>query len=120
MQTGVDIVKIDRLKSYENDEKFLNKYFTKTEIEYLSKKHNKLETLAGLYACKEAVLKALGIGISRGLELKEICISHTSLGMPFVEVDAKIMFHLNNIGAKEISVSISHDGEYAIAFCVCA
>ncbi len=118
MQTGIDIVKIDRLSKYQNDEKFLNKYFSKAEIEYIKSKQNVLQTLAGLYACKEAVLKAFGIGIGAGLDLKDILINHNKNGMPFVEIDAKFQYYLNCINCKEISVSISHDGEYVIANCV--
>lgn len=117
METGVDIVKIERLKKYENDEKFLNKYFSKIEVEYILNKTKKLETLAGIFACKEAVLKALGLGIGRGIELKELVINHNDYGRPFVEVDAKIQFYLQNLGCSNISVSITHDGDYAIAYC---
>ena len=118
MQTGIDIVKIDRLAKYQDDEKFLNKYFSKTEVEYIKSKQNGLQTLAGLYACKEAVLKALGIGIGAGIDLKEISINHNKNGMPYVEIDAKLQYYLNLLNCKDISISISHDGDYAIAICV--
>lgn len=118
MEVGIDIVKIERLKKHENNEKFLNKYFAKTEIEYISKKTKKVVTLAGLYACKEAVLKALGLGIGRGVELKEIVVNHSNLGKPFIEIDAKIQYYLQNLGCSNIAVSISHDGDYAVAYCV--
>lgn len=118
MQNGVDIVQISRFeKLYENDS-FLNKYFSKSECEYIGKKNNKVQTIAGLYAIKEAVLKALGIGIGRGLDLKEIVINHDDNGAPFIEVDAKIQYYLNSKGCSNISVSNSHDGDYAVAFCV--
>ena len=120
MKTGVDIVEIKRLEKYVDDDKFLKKYFTISEIEYINNKRgeSKLQALAGLYASKEAVLKTFGIGIGRGLELKEICINHDEFGQPFVEVDAKIQHYLNINGCSEIAVSISHEKEYAIAFCV--
>ena len=118
MQTGVDIVKIDRFKKIMQDDKFLNKYFSKIETEYINKKSNKNQTVAGLYAAKEAVLKALGIGIGMGLDLKEIVINHDDNGAPFVEIDAKMQYYLNTKGCSNISISISHDREYAISFCV--
>ena len=118
METGVDIVKISRLEKYQNDEKFLKKYFSNAEIEYISKKANSLETMAGIYAAKEAVLKAFGIGIGAGIELREVSINHTKLNKPFVEVDAKVQHYLSGLSCAEISISISHDGDYAVAFCV--
>ncbi len=118
METGVDIVKISRFEKYENDEKFLKKYFSSDEIKYILKKVKKVETMAGIFAAKEAVLKAFGIGIGYGMQLKEISINYTKSNKPFIEVDAKIQHYLNNLGCSSISISISHDGDYAVAFCV--
>ena len=118
MQNGIDIVKIDRFEKLLENDSFLNKYFAKIECEYINQKNNKVETVAGLYAAKEAVLKALGIGIGRGLDLKEVVINHDDKGAPFVEIDAKIQYYLNSKGCSSISVSISHDADYAVAFCV--
>lgn len=118
MKNGVDITKIDRFNELVNNQSFLNKYFTENEMEYIKNKGNKPETLAGIFSAKEAVLKALGIGILNGLSLIDICISHNQNGAPYVEVDAKINYYMSLQGCSEISISISHDGEYAIAFCV--
>jgi len=115
MEVGIDIVKIDRIKNIENIDGFLKKYFTPNEIDYVNSKNNKFETIAGLYACKEAILKALKIGISNGINLKELEISHDNNKAPVVEIDAKLMSFLMKFNANEIKVSISHDGDYAIA-----
>ena len=118
METGIDIVKIDRLEKYQDNERFLKKFFSKEEIEYICSKQNKLQSLAGLYATKEALLKALGIGIGAGINLCEISILHDSLGKPFVEITSQIQYYLSQKNCNQISISISHDGEYAIAICV--
>ena len=115
MEVGIDIVKIDRIEKIENIDGFLNKYFTPNEIKYINSKHNMFETVAGLYACKEAILKSLKIGIGNGINLKELEISHDSNNAPIVEIDAKLMSFLIKVNANEIKVSISHDGDYAIA-----
>lgn len=115
MQVGVDIVKIERFTELLTSS-FLNKYFTESEQEYIQSKANKTQTLAGLYACKEAVLKALGIGIGNGIRLNEINIIHKN-GQPFIEVTSQIDYYLNKLNCSQISVSISHDGDYAVAFC---
>ena len=117
MRNGVDIVKISRLEKQVQNEKFLNKYFSNYEKEYIdSKRINAVNTMAGLYACKEAVLKALGTGIGE-LSLKDCCVVHDGFGSPFVELNDKIIAVLFKNNCKEIKVSISHDGDYAIAFC---
>lgn len=118
MQCGVDIVKIDRFEKSAKDENFLKKYFSNEEQKYIEQKQNPKQTIAGIFCAKEAVLKAFGIGIGAGLNLSEISILHDSLGMPYVDVTAKIFYYLNQKNCNEISVSISHDGDYAVAFCV--
>lgn len=118
MECGVDIAKVERFKKHIEDESFLNKYYSKEEQEYISKKQNKAETLAGIFCAKEALLKALGIGIGGGLDLKDISILHNNFGKPVVDVTAKVFYYLQQKNCNDISISISHDGEYSIAFCV--
>ena len=64
LDIGVDIVEIDRIKeALTKNERFLNKLFTKNEIEYFKSKNFKVETIAGNFAAKEAISKAIGTGI---------------------------------------------------------
>ena len=93
MKNGVDIVKISRFENHLSDG-FLKKYFSTHEAEYINSKPNKAETLAGIFAAKEAFLKALGMGIGRGVDLVEISILHDAQGAPFVEVTPKINYYL--------------------------
>ena len=118
MQTGVDISKIDRFKNLANNPKFLSKYFSPSEIKHISQKNFSTQTVAGLFCVKEAVLTTLNLGFGAGLDLKEISTNFLDSGKPFVEVTAKIDFYLQKIGCNSLAISISHDGEYAIAFCV--
>lgn len=113
---GTDIVKISRMEEIISNEKTLKKIFTENELSYISSKSYNLETIAGLFASKEAALKSLQKGLD-GLPLKEIEISHTG-SIPY------LTFHGNT--KKEIDyenldfkLSISHDGEYAIATVIC-
>ena len=118
MNCGVDITKISRFENIENLDGFLNKYFTNEEKAYINSKSKSIQTIAGMYSAKEAVLKAMGIGIGSGVALKDISILHDNLGCPYVDITAKIDYYLLQKSAKEITVSISHDGDYAVAFCV--
>ena len=118
MQCGVDISKVDRFEKFFEDEKFLKKYFTLNEIEYAFSKQNKAQTLAGIYSAKEAFLKAIGIGIGAGLDLIDINITHSKSKKPQIEITPKVQYYLSSVGAGDVDISISHDGEYAVAFCV--
>ena len=116
MKTGIDMVEIDRFR-LTNYEKFLEKYFTMSEIEYVLSKTNKFQTIAGIYASKEAVLKAFKVGIGKGISLKEIEIGHFN-NIPFVTKNETIKNLLKNENLNEIDISISHTENLAISICI--
>lgn len=94
---GTDIVKISRIEKSIKSDAFLKKVFTEREREYCKSSEN----FAGIFACKEAYSKALGTGIK--MPLTDIEILHNDNGKPYIN------------GVVNCDVSISHDGEYAIA-----
>lgn len=94
---GTDIVKISRMEESIESPSFIKKVFTEREREYC----NRAESFAGIFACKEAYLKATGTGIT--IPLTDIEILHDDRGKPYIN------------GISNCDVSISHDGEYAIA-----
>lgn len=108
MSTGIDIVLINRFANI--NDAFLNKYFTNLEREYIN---NHINTLAGIFAAKEAIIKAIGMGIGN-ISLKNIEINHDELGKPFV----RLYNELNQYNSTDFAISISHDGEYAIAIAI--
>ena len=118
MEAGVDVVEINRIEKIKNHNLFLTKNFTESEIDYIAKKGGNAQTIAGLFACKEAILKALGLGIGRGLKLNEISIVHKPNGSPYVEITPQLNYYLNLLNCNSISVSISHDAGIAVAFCI--
>lgn len=106
MSNGIDIVYINRFKDLINNEKFLSNNFTSNEIKYIN---NSLTTMAGIYAAKEAFLKAIKKGIN-SYPLNLIEIYHID-NAPYIKVRKEIKETFD----KETSLSISHDKEYAIA-----
>lgn len=94
---GTDIVKISRIEKSIKKDTFLQQVFTDREREYCKRP----ESFAGIFACKEAYFKATGTGIK--FPLTDIEILHNDKGKPYIN------------GIKNSDVSISHDGEYAIA-----
>lgn len=114
---GTDIVKVERIKRVvERTPNFLKGIFTDKEIEYFNLKKNKYESIAGAFASKEALSKALSTGI-RGFSLNDIEVIHDELGKPNINLSDKIIekFNLYN---HNIHVSISHTEDNAIAFVV--
>lgn len=114
---GTDIIEISRIeKAILKNKEFVNKLFTEDEIRYFEKRNNRSEVIAGNFAAKEAISKALGTGI-RGFSMKDIQILRDGLGKPYVEVSETVkgMFDLLNT---KIHISISHDRSSAIAYAV--
>ena len=95
---GTDIIEIDRIsRAIDNTPMFLEKIFTKREIEQLTRSKLRVESVAGNFAAKEAVSKALGTGV-RGFNFKDIEVLRDELGKPVVEVSDKIkeLIKVNN------------------------
>ena len=111
---GVDITEIKRFSKLIQNKDFLNKYFTQKELSYINGKTNKLETIAGIFASKEAFLKSINKGINE-YDLKSIEILHNELGAPYLNIHKDIK---KDIDLRDTSLSISHDGNYAIAFVI--
>lgn len=113
---GTDIIEIDRLENAINKTNgFIDKLFTKREIEMFESRNMRAEVVAGNFAAKEAISKAFGTGI-RGFSLKEIEVLRDKLGKPEVFLSDNIN---NLIGKKyNINISISHNNTSAIAFAI--
>ena len=110
---GVDIIEITRIeKAIANwGERFLNRIYTEAELELCRKKS---PPLAVRFASKEAVMKLLGTGV-KGVRWKDIeTLAHPS-GKPLVNLYGSAKAKAENLGIKEIAVSLSHSREYAIA-----
>ncbi|MEA2046895.1 MAG: holo-ACP synthase [Campylobacterota bacterium] len=113
MKIGTDIIQISRIeKSLERyGLAFKKRFLSKSEIEMAKK----VETVAGLWAAKEAISKALGCGIGAQLSFHDIHISKDRQGAPRFTLSHTAQ-HTHSINAS--SLSISHDGGFAIAVAV--
>lgn len=114
---GIDIVEISRIeKIMKRTSSFIEKSFTNNEIEYFKLKGLKGNVIAGNFAAKEAVSKAIGTGF-RGFGLKDIEVLRDELGKPVVNLSDKI-YKLLGIKGFNMHISISHSKENAIAYAV--
>ena len=113
---GVDLVKVQRIEEAVKrwNKRFLNRIFTPIEQEYSYSKKQPFLHLAGRFAVKEAVLKALGTGLSSGIRWVEIEIVNLPSGKPEVRVSGKVKSLMKRRRVKEIYVSISHDTDHSI------
>lgn len=102
---GIDLIGITKVEKIlqRHGEKFLEKVFTDGEIKYIEEKHFMPQTVAGIYAAKEAMLKELGTGIGE-YSLKDVEVFHDEKGRPY-----------GKAGEKLFDISISHEGDYGVS-----
>ena len=118
---GNDIVEIERINLIYKKfgEKFLNKVYTRNEINLFKQNKSRLiYRLANRFAAKEAVLKAFGFGWRDGIKFTEIEILNDHFGKPEVFLQGKtkeILYNSCNLKIININVSISDEKEYVVA-----
>lgn len=142
---GIDIVKISRIERILSryKEAFLARFLRKSEIELLQSKGFAPASVAGFFASKEACSKALGVGISKNLGFKDMILSYTSANAPQITLSKRASKHFSkhfkksHLSSKvadkvastssfsstsfapKFTLSISHDGGFAIAVVLC-
>ncbi len=115
MGIGIDIIEISRIdKAVNRHKRFLEKIFTEKEIEYFNQKNMKPETIAGYFAAKEAVGKALGCGVYKG-KWRDIEVVKDDMGMPYINLYGQIKEYSKSKQCNDIMISISHCKTYAVA-----
>ena len=114
---GCDLCAVSRMNEIIKNQRFLERYFTAAERAYITGRVRFAETAAGIFAAKEALLKALGTGLG-GMDFEAIEITHTPLGAPQYLMNEKLRSVLDRMGAQRVFLSISHDGDYAMATAV--
>ena len=112
LKLGTDIIEIDRIERAIQRPRFLQKYFTKTEIDLINTKGTK--TAAANFCGKEAVAKALGCGFD-GFFPCDVEILRNEYGAPYVVLHNEAKKKANEQSIKNIAISLSHSKNYATA-----
>ena len=116
LRTGVDLIEIARIGEVvsRHGKHYLERIYTPAELELCGKRN---ESLAGRFAAKEAVAKALGSGIG-DVDWKEIEILGDEQHAPILNLYGKAAQKAQELGVTSWSVSISHDQSQVVAFAV--
>ena len=115
--TGIDLVEIARIQqSVERfGQRFLNRVYTETEQAYCLRKRKAAESLAARFAAKEAGAKALGTGISRGVNWLEIEVIREPGGRPSLRFHGRAAEIAGQLGVAHAALSLTHTGDLAMA-----
>jgi len=114
---GTDLAEVVRIsKSVERfGDRFLNRIYTASERAYAMRKANWTERLAARFAAKEAGMKAIGTGLSRGVSWQHFEVANEPSGRPTLRLYGTALAIANSMGVKRISISLTHTKEIAFA-----
>lgn len=112
-ELGIDIVKVDRIRSAmaRFGDRFARRVLTDAERRYV---RDRAETFAGRWAAKEAVSKVLGLGV-RGIGWRDIEVERLPTGQPSIRLHGRAERRADQLGMGRIAVSITHEAEFAVA-----
>lgn len=116
---GVDLCSVSRTRQAMQKAHFTERIYTQAERAYLDAAGaGRAQSAAAMYAAKEAVAKALGTGFAEGVAPWLIEVTHEESGAPGVRLHGAAQERLISIGGGQVRLSLSHEGELAIAFAV--
>jgi len=115
---GTDIVEIQRIASAleRQGDKFVQRILTESEIVEYQARGNSVAFLAKRFAAKEAIAKALGTGIGRGISFQHMIVSNDSEGAPQAGLQANAAERLKQLGGSQVLLSLSDEKNYALAY----
>ncbi|WMS88581.1 holo-ACP synthase [Pleionea litopenaei] len=117
---GTDIVEIKRVeKSFKQfGERFAQRILSAQELESKSFTHQPVHYLAKRFAAKEAIMKALGTGLAKGVRFDDFSVLNDENGKPYVDVSGEALVLMDSLSIKTIHISISDEEKQAIAFAI--
>jgi|SRR5581483_3902136 len=115
--TGIDIAEVPRIaESIERfGDRFIHRVFTEGEIQYCDSKANSSERYAARFAAKEAAMKALGTGWNHGVRWRDVEVVRKPGTRPTIQFHGKAAEFAARLKTKNVSLSISHTRDQAIA-----
>ena len=116
---GTDIVSVKRIKLSLKNKNFIKRVFNKQEVLKCKKIVKKYNCYAKRFAAKEAFAKALGTGISNGINFNEIIVLNKKSGKPYINLVGTTKKKIEKILKKKktkIYLSLSDEKDYAVAF----
>ncbi len=115
---GTDLCEVRRMAQLLTDSSFLMRYFDEAEQQHIqSRGALAADSMAGIFAAKEALVKALGTGFD-GIGLKDIVVVHDAFGAPSYQLLGPALERARAMKVTRMHLSISHDGGMALAFAV--
>ena len=115
---GVDAVEIDRFRrSLERTPSMKSRLFTSEELDYVEPHDDPTASLAARFAAREAVMKAMGVGLG-AFEFHDVWVQRADSGRPTLAVTGRARQIANELGVTDWHLSITHTASTAIAYVI--
>ncbi len=117
---GTDLVKVARIiRALDNHgERFAARILTPDEMKRYQSAPDQARYLAKRFALKEAIVKALGTGIAKGVSWQHINTDNNEAGQPYAVLSDEAMRVMTSLGAGSLNISLSDEDDYVLAFAV--
>jgi holo-[acyl-carrier protein] synthase len=118
--TGVDLAEVDRIREAieRHGQRFIQRIYTPAEIAYVERKANRYERYAARFAAKEAGMKAIGTGWSRGVRWRDFEVANLPSGRPTLRLHGAAAQFADRLGVRNIALSITHTAVQAMAIVI--
>ena len=116
---GIDLIEISRIRKSIKNKNFIDRIYSKSEIQQARSLKNKSSFFAKRFAAKEAFSKAVGTGISEGISFNEITVVNNIKGKPSIKLSGKTKnIVLKKIKKAKVHLSLSDERTHAIAMVI--
>ena len=116
---GIDLIEISRISNSIKNKNFIDRIYSKSEIQQARFLKNKSSFFAKRFAAKEAFSKAIGTGISEGISFKEILVVNNIKGKPTIKLSGKTKsVLLKKIKKARVHLSLSDEKNHAVAMVI--
>ena len=120
LAVGTDIVEIQRIAKViaRQGDQFVQRIPCETEQAEYQRLNQSAAFLAKRFAAKEAVAKALGTGIGRGVSFQNIQVVNNELGAPAIELSGGAAEAMKSLGGTKLLISLADEQQYAVAYVI--
>jgi holo-[acyl-carrier protein] synthase len=117
---GIDLTQIERIEEVHarRGQRFLDRIYTAGEQAYCARRTRSAQSLAGRFAAKEAVMKVLGTGWSRGVRWVDIEVVRAPGGPPALRLHGRAAEHAAARGIERWHLALTHDAGLAVAVAI--
>ena len=116
---GIDLIEISRISNSIKNKNFIDRIYSKSEIQQARFLKNKSSFFAKRFAAKEAFSKAIGTGITEGISFKEISVVNNIKGKPTIKLSGKTKsVLLKKIKKAKVHLSLSDEKNHAVAMVI--